>query len=118
MQVVTLKSVLQIGTTKETIEVTSEAPLADTTSTQLASIMDAHQVSTLPLNPPHIYHFFCRHNPGYKGLAGPIFSMAATQREQFQLMAAAAVPITSMSTAETGTTCSSTRPRFSLRQIA
>jgi len=39
---------MQIGEAKETVEVTSEAPLVDTTSTQLGAIMDQRQVSTLP----------------------------------------------------------------------
>ena len=34
-QIVTINSVLQVGTTKETVEVSSEEPLVDTTSTQL-----------------------------------------------------------------------------------
>src|SRR5208283_3865087 len=49
-QIVTVNSVLQIGATKETVEVTSEAPLVDTTSTQLGAVMDARQVSNLPLD--------------------------------------------------------------------
>jgi len=47
-QVVTVNAVLQIGETKETVEVTSEAPLVDTTSTQLGAIMDSRQVRTCP----------------------------------------------------------------------
>ena len=54
-QVITLNSVMQIGETKETVEVTSEAPLVDTTSTQLGAIMDARQVSNLPLNTRDTY---------------------------------------------------------------
>jgi Carboxypeptidase regulatory-like domain/TonB dependent receptor len=68
-QVVTLNSVLQIGTTKETIEVTSEAPLVDTTSTQLGSIMDAHQVSNLPLNSRDTYQLL-QLQPGVQGVGG------------------------------------------------
>jgi len=48
-------SVLQVGATKETVEVTSEAPLVDTTSTQLGAIMDARQVANLPLNTRDTY---------------------------------------------------------------
>ena len=44
-QVVTVNSVLQIGGPKETVEVTSEAPLVDTTSTQLGAVMATGQVS-------------------------------------------------------------------------
>jgi hypothetical protein len=68
-QVVTLNSSLQIGTTKETIEVTSEAPLVDTTSTQLGSIMDAHQVSNLPLNSRDTYQLL-QLQPGVQGVGG------------------------------------------------
>jgi hypothetical protein len=68
-QVVTLNSVLQIGTTKETIEVTSEAPLVDTTSTQLGSIMDSHQVSNLPLNSRDTYQLL-QLQPGVQGVGG------------------------------------------------
>jgi Carboxypeptidase regulatory-like domain/TonB dependent receptor len=68
-QVVTINSVLQIGETKETIEVTSEAPLVDTTSTQLGSIMDAHQVSNLPLNSRDTYQLL-QLQPGVQGVGG------------------------------------------------
>jgi len=54
-QVVTLNSVLQIGEAKEVVEVTSEAPLVDTTSTQLGAIMDSRQVANLPLNSRDTY---------------------------------------------------------------
>ena len=42
-QVVTLNMVMQIGGAQETVEVTSEAPLVDTTSTQLGAVMDSHR---------------------------------------------------------------------------
>jgi outer membrane receptor protein involved in Fe transport len=54
-QIVTVDSVLQVGETKETVEVTSEAPLVDITSTQLGAVMDARQVSNLPLNSRDTY---------------------------------------------------------------
>jgi hypothetical protein len=68
-QVVTLNSVLQVGQTKEVVEVTSEAPLVDTTSTQLGSIMDAHQVSNLPLNSRDTYQLL-QLQPGVQGVGG------------------------------------------------
>jgi Carboxypeptidase regulatory-like domain/TonB dependent receptor len=68
-QVVTLNSALQIGQTKEVVEVTSEAPLVDTTSTQLGSIMDAHQVSNLPLNSRDTYQLL-QLQPGVQGVGG------------------------------------------------
>jgi Carboxypeptidase regulatory-like domain/TonB dependent receptor len=68
-QVVTLNSVLQIGATKETVEVTSDAPLVDTTSTQLGSIMDSKQVSNLPLNSRDTYQLL-QLQPGVQGVGG------------------------------------------------
>src|SRR6202521_471689 len=68
-QVLTLNSVLQIGQTKEVVEVTSEAPLVDTTSTQLGSVMDAHQVSNLPLNSRDTYQLL-QLQPGVQGVGG------------------------------------------------
>jgi hypothetical protein len=68
-QVVTLNSVLQIGQTKEVVEVTSEAPLVDTTSTQLGSIMNSAQVSNLPLNSRDTYQLL-QLQPGVQGVGG------------------------------------------------
>ena len=68
-QVVTLNSVLQIGQTKETVEVTSEAPLVDTTSTQLGAVMDSRQVSQLPLNARDTYQLL-QLQPGVQGVGG------------------------------------------------
>ena len=49
-QVLTLNMAMQIGQTKEIVEVTSEAPLVDTTSTQLGAVVNDRAVSQLPLN--------------------------------------------------------------------
>jgi outer membrane receptor protein involved in Fe transport len=68
-QVVTLNSTLQVGTTKETIEVTSEAPLVDTTSTQLGAVMDSQQVSNLPLNSRDTYQLL-QLQPGVMSTVG------------------------------------------------
>jgi hypothetical protein len=68
-QVVTVNSVLQIGGTKETVEVTSEAPLVDTTSTQLGAIMDAQQVANLPLNTRDTYQLL-QLQPGVMSTVG------------------------------------------------
>src|SRR5882757_8356081 len=68
-QVVTVNSVLQIGEAKETVEVTSEAPLVDTTSTQLGAVMDARQVSNLPLNSRDTYQLL-QLQPGVQGVGG------------------------------------------------
>ena len=68
-QVVTLNSTLQIGETKEVVEVTSEAPLVDTTSTQLGAVMDSRQVSNLPLNSRDTYQFL-QLQPGVMSTVG------------------------------------------------
>ena len=68
-QVMTVNSTLQIGQTKEIVEVTSEAPLVDTTSTQLGASMDAHQVSNLPLNSRDTYQLL-QLQPGVQGVGG------------------------------------------------
>ncbi len=68
-QVITLNTILQIGETRETVEVTSEAPLVDTTSTQLGAIMDQRQVAGLPLNARDTYQLL-QLQPGVQGVGG------------------------------------------------
>jgi hypothetical protein len=68
-QVVTLNMAMQIGEARETVEVTSEAPLVDTTSTQLGAIMDKQQVSNLPLNSRDTYQLL-QLQPGVQGVGG------------------------------------------------
>ena len=68
-QIVSVNSVLQIGATKETVEVTSEAPLVDTTSTQLGAVMDARQVANLPLNTRDTYQLL-QLQPGVMSTVG------------------------------------------------
>jgi outer membrane receptor protein involved in Fe transport len=68
-QIVTLNSVLQIGATKETVEVTSEAPLIDTSSTQLGAVMDSRQVANLPLNTRDTYQLL-QLQPGVMSTVG------------------------------------------------
>ncbi len=68
-QVITLNSALQIGETKETVEVTSEAPLVDTSSTQLGAVMDSRQVSNLPLNTRDTYQLL-QLQPGVMSTVG------------------------------------------------
>jgi hypothetical protein len=67
--VVTVNSVLQIGQTRETVDVTSESPIVDTSSTQLGAIMDSKQVSTLPLNSRDTYQLL-QLQPGVQGVGG------------------------------------------------
>ncbi len=68
-QVVTFNSILQIGETKEVIEVSSEAPLVDTTSTQLGAVMDNRQVANLPLNSRDTYQLL-QLQPGVMSTVG------------------------------------------------
>jgi len=67
--VLTVNSVLQIGETRETVDVTSEAPIVDTTSTQLGAIMDSKQVAGLPLNSRDTYQLL-QLQPGVQGVGG------------------------------------------------
>ena len=68
-QIVTLNMVMQIGEARETVDVTSEAPLVDTASTQLGAIMDERQVSQLPLNARDTYQLL-QLQPGVQGVGG------------------------------------------------
>ena len=67
--VVMLNSVLQIGQAKEVVEVTSEAPLVDTTSTQLGAVVNDRSVSQLPLNARDTYQFL-QLQPGVMSTVG------------------------------------------------
>ena len=68
-QVVTFNSTLEIGQTKEVVEVTSEAPLVDTTSTQLGAIVNNKSVNELPLNARDAYQFL-QLQPGVQSQLG------------------------------------------------
>ncbi|MFZ0797104.1 MAG: carboxypeptidase regulatory-like domain-containing protein [Terriglobales bacterium] len=68
-QVVTFNSTLQIGETKEVVEVTSEAPLVDTTSTQLGAIVNNRSMNELPLNQRDAYQFL-QLQPGVQSQLG------------------------------------------------
>src|SRR6516165_10388142 len=68
-QVVTVNSTMQVGQTEETVEVSSEAPLVDTTSTQLGAVMDSKQVTGLPLNARDTYQLL-QLQPGVQGVGG------------------------------------------------
>ncbi|HXM64092.1 MAG TPA: carboxypeptidase regulatory-like domain-containing protein [Terriglobales bacterium] len=68
-QVVTLNSVLQIGGTQEVVEVTSEAPQVDTTSTQLGAVINNRSVNELPLNTRDTYQFL-QLQPGVQAQLG------------------------------------------------
>jgi outer membrane receptor protein involved in Fe transport len=68
-QVVTLNSTLQLGTQKETVEVTGQAPLVDTTTTQLGTIVNNRSVNELPLNARDSYQFL-QLQPGVQSQLG------------------------------------------------
>ncbi len=68
-QVVTLNSTLQIGGAQETVEVTSEAPQIDTTSTQLGAVINDRSVNELPLNTRDTYQFL-QLQPGVQAQLG------------------------------------------------
>jgi len=74
-QVLTLNSVLQIGGTQEVVDVTSEAPQVDTTSTQLGAVINDRSVNELPLNTRDTYQFL-QLQPGVQsqlGSSGSLF---------------------------------------------
>jgi hypothetical protein len=68
-QVITLNMTMQIGETKETVEVTSEAPLVDTTTTQLGAVVNDRAVSQLPLNARDTYQLL-QLQPGVQSQLG------------------------------------------------
>ena len=75
-QVVTLNSALQIGGSQETVEVTSEAPQVDTTSTQLGAVINDRSVNELPLNTRDTYQFL-QLQPGVQSQLGSSGSLFA-----------------------------------------
>lgn len=68
-QVVTLNSILQVGGTQEVVDVTSEAPQVDTTSTQLGAVINDRSVNELPLNSRDTYQFL-QLQPGVQAQLG------------------------------------------------
>lgn len=68
-QVITANQVLALGTAQEVVEVTTEAPLVDTTSTQIGAIVDSHSVTELPLNARDTYQFL-QLQPGVQSQLG------------------------------------------------
>jgi outer membrane receptor protein involved in Fe transport len=68
-QVITLNMTMQVGQNQEVVDVTSEAPLVDTTSTQLGAVMDDRQVSNLPLNSRDTYQLL-QLQPGVMSTVG------------------------------------------------
>ena len=68
-QVITLNMIMQLGENKEVVDVTSEAPLVETSSTQLGAVVDDRTVSTLPLNSRDTYQFL-QLQPGVMSTVG------------------------------------------------
>ena len=68
-QVITLNMTMQLGAAQEVVDVTSEAPLVDTTSTQLGAVMGEQQVSNLPLNSRDTYQLL-QLQPGVMSTVG------------------------------------------------
>ena len=74
-QVLTLNSILQIGAAQEVVDVTSEAPQVDTSSTQLGAVINDRSVNELPLNTRDTYQFL-QLQPGVQaqlGSSGSLF---------------------------------------------
>ncbi len=68
-QVVTLNTTLQLGGTQEVVEVTAEAPLVETTSTQMGAVVNQRAVSQLPLNARDTYQLL-QLQPGVQSQTG------------------------------------------------
>jgi hypothetical protein len=68
-QVITLNMSMQVGASKEVVEVSSEAPLVDTTSTQLGAVVNDRAISELPLNARDTYQFL-QLQPGVMSTVG------------------------------------------------
>lgn len=68
-QVVTMNQVMVLGNNQEVVDVTSEAPIVDTTSTQLGAIVDSKEVVVLPLNTRDTYQLL-QLQPGVMSNAG------------------------------------------------
>src|SRR5713101_1184071 len=68
-QVLTLNATMQPGGVQEVVEVTSEAPLVDTTSTQLGAVVNDRAISQLPLNARDTYQFL-QLQPGVTSTVG------------------------------------------------
>jgi hypothetical protein len=68
-QVITLNMTMQVGQNKEVVDVTSEAPLVDTSSTQLGAVVNNRSVNELPLNARDTYQFL-QLQPGVQSQLG------------------------------------------------
>src|SRR5450755_2987481 len=74
-QTLTVNGTLELGAASETVEVTSEAPLIDTSSTQLGATVDALMATQLPLNTRDTYQLL-QLQPGVMSNVGGSNSIA------------------------------------------
>jgi hypothetical protein len=68
-QVISLNMTLQLGESKEIVDVTSEAPLVETSSTQLGTVVNDRAIVQLPLNERDTYQFLSL-QPGVQSQVG------------------------------------------------
>jgi len=68
-QVLTINMPMQLGQAQETVEVTSEAPIVDTSSTQLGAVINDRAIVQLPLNQRDTYQFLSL-QPGVQSQVG------------------------------------------------
>ncbi len=68
-QVITLNMTMTLGQNKEIVDVTSEAPLVETSSTQLGAVVDDRTVSSAPLNSRDTYQLL-QLQPGVMSTVG------------------------------------------------
>ena len=74
-QTLTVNGTLELGAATETVEVTSEAPLVDTSSTQLGATVDSLMATQLPLNTRDTYQLL-QLQPGVMSNVGGSNSIA------------------------------------------
>ena len=70
-----MNETLELGAATETVEVTSEAPLIDTSSTQLGATVDSLMATQLPLNTRDTYQLL-QLQPGVMSNVGGSNSIA------------------------------------------
>src|ERR1700751_2798805 len=68
-QVITFNMTMQVGAAQEVVDVTSEAPLVETTSTQLGTVVNDRAIVQLPLNERDTYQFLSL-QPGVQSEVG------------------------------------------------
>src|SRR5580693_937213 len=68
-QIITLNMTLQLGESREVVDVTSEAPLVETSSTQLGTVVNDRAIVQLPLNERDTYQFLSL-QPGVQSQVG------------------------------------------------